>query len=303
MAMLPNENLADAARPPSAALDWVRNNVAPYLPATHIHGVAVGNEVFASRPDLTAQLVPTMNNVQAALEHLGLAGAVKVSTPIAFSAVTDSFPPSAGRFVDSVAQPVMKPMLDLLQRTDSYLTMNLYPYLAYVDNPGQIPLEYALGNYEPGVRDTKTGLVYHSLLDAQLDATCYAMEKLGLSTSSENNLDGKVAVRTAVGETGYPSRGKRRHGKRLQAGDGSDAATVANAQAYNNYVINRVLSGSTGTPHRPDADMDVYIFALFNENNKGSGPDDVEQNFGLFYPNMTKVYEFGFQGGGGDRPS
>jgi exo-beta-1,3-glucanase (GH17 family) len=89
----------------------------------------------------------------------------------------------------------------------------------------------------------------------------------------------------------------------LQAGDGSDAATVANAQAYNNYVINRVLSGSTGTPHRPDADMDVYIFALFNENNKGSGPDDVEQNFGLFYPNMTKVYEFGFQGGGGDRPS
>jgi hypothetical protein len=57
--------------------------------------------------------------------------------------------------------------------------------------------------------------------------------------------------------------------------------TVANAQAYNNYVINRVLSGNTGTPHRPHADMDVYIFALFNE----SG-------------NMQRVYEFDFNGGG-----
>ena len=79
------------------------------------------------------------------------------------------------------------------------------------------------------------------------------------------------------------------------AGD-DDVATVANAHAYINNVINRVLSGNTGTPHRPDADMDAYIFALFNENQKGSGPDDVEANFGLFYPNMQKVYEFDFHG-------
>jgi len=80
-----------------------------------------------------------------------------------------------------------------------------------------------------------------------------------------------------------------------QAGD--DAASVANAKAYNNYLINRVVSGDTGTPYRPDADMDVYIFALFNENQKGDGADDIEQHFGLFYPNQTKVYEFDFRGG------
>ncbi|KAJ1291244.1 hypothetical protein BS78_02G302500 [Paspalum vaginatum] len=40
--------------------------------------------------------------------------------------------------------------------------------------------------------------------------------------------------------------------------------------------------------------MDVCIFALFNKNQKGFGPDDVEQHFGLFYPSMQKVYPFDF---------
>ncbi|XP_062187550.1 glucan endo-1,3-beta-glucosidase 13-like [Phragmites australis] len=295
MVMLPNENLAAAAADPSYALQWARSNVAAYYPATQIHAVAVGNEVFDSRPDLTPQLVPAMTNVQGALAKLGLADAVKVSTPVAFSAVQDSFPPSAGRFRDDIAQPVMKPMLDLLQRTGSYLTINVYPFLAYAYQPDKISLNYALGNSNPGVRDDDTGLLYYSLLDAQLDATYYAMDDLGFAS-----------MKTHIGETGHPSAGTLRPGKQprsgrrhLQAGEGGPAASIANAHAYNNNVINRVLSGNTGTPHRPDADMDVYIFALFNENQKGNGPDDVEQNFGLFYPNEQKVYDFDFHGGGG----
>ncbi|CAO1941730.1 unnamed protein product [Urochloa humidicola] len=313
MVMLPNENLADAARDRGYALGWVKSNVAAYLPATQIHAVAVGNEVFDSRPDLNQNLVPAMANVQAALAQLGLADAVKVTTPVAFSAVTDSYPPSKGRFRDNVAQAVLKPMLEFLQRTGSFLTVNIYPFLAYADNPDKISLDYALGNTNNpgadegennGVPDSGTGLVYYSLLDAQLDATYYAMDKLGFPS-----------LRVYVGETGHPSGGRRRRAgsqprrgrpRHLLAGDDDDedppVATVANAHAYINNVINRVLSGNTGTPHRPDADMDVYIFALFNENQKGSGPDDIEQNFGLFYPNMHKVYEFDFQhitGGGG----
>jgi hypothetical protein len=323
MVMLPNENLADAARDKGYALDWARSHVAAYLPATQIRAVAVGNEVFDSRPDLNSDLVPAMANVQAALAQLGLADDVKVTTPIAFSAVTDSFPPSSGRFRDDVAESVMKPMLEFLQRTGSYLTVNIYPFLAYSDNPDQISLDYALGNSNHGGRndddttttgqlldaaqienngvpDDDTGLVYYSLLDAQLDATYFAMEKMGFPNLS-----------AYIGETGHPSGGRRRgagrkprRGRRhLMAGDDEDppVATVANAHAYINNVINRVLSGNTGTPHRPDADMDVYIFALFNENQKGSGSDDIEQNFGLFYPNMQKVYEFDFRhaSGGG----
>jgi hypothetical protein len=54
-------------------------------------------------------------------------------------------------------------MLQFLQRAGSDLAINIYPYLTYVDNPDKVPLQYALGNYEPGVQDPETGLVYHSL--------------------------------------------------------------------------------------------------------------------------------------------
>jgi hypothetical protein len=69
-------------------------------------------------------------------------------------------------------------MLEFLQRTGSYLCMNPYPFFAYVEDPQHIPLDYALGNYEPGMRDWNTGLVYHSLLDAMRDATFFAVENL-----------------------------------------------------------------------------------------------------------------------------
>ncbi|GJN32589.1 hypothetical protein PR202_gb21103 [Eleusine coracana subsp. coracana] len=52
LVMVPNEDLADVAGNPLIALDWVWNSVAAYMPAMNIHGVAMGNEVFHSRPDL-----------------------------------------------------------------------------------------------------------------------------------------------------------------------------------------------------------------------------------------------------------
>ncbi|CAO2147065.1 unnamed protein product [Urochloa humidicola] len=303
MVMLRNDELAAVAASPSVALRWVRSNVVAHYPATQIRDVEVGNEVFLKAKSLTQQLVPAMNNVHAALVTLRLDAAIKVSTPLAFTALAESWPPSSGRFRDDIAQSVMKPMVDFLRRTGSSLNVNAYPYFAYIAQPDKISLDYALGNPNPGVRDNKTGLVYHSLLDAQIDAAYFAMEKLESSAGTTSMVvaeskgqSGKPHVN--VPETGHPHSGgpKRNRGRRLlaAAGDGCPAASTSNAQAYNNNLINRVLSGATGTPYRPDADMDIHIFSLFDENLKSSRQDDTENFFGMFYPNLTKVYGFDF---------
>lgn len=275
---LPNEQVAAAASRASYALLWVRRNVAAYHPATQIQGIAVGNEVFASAKNVTAQLVPAMANVHAALARLGLDGAVKVSSPIALTALASSYPSSAGAFREDLAQAVMKPMLDFLAQTGSYLMVNAYPFFAYSGNAGDISLDYALFRPNAGVLDAGNGLKYYSLLDAQLDAVFAAVSRLG---------EGYNAVRVVVSETGWPSKG-----------DANEAgASAANAAAYNGNLARRVLSGNAGTPRRPDADIDVYLFALFNENQK-PGPTS-ERNYGVFYPNQQKVYDVEFVLGAG----
>ncbi|XP_020091131.1 glucan endo-1,3-beta-glucosidase 10 [Ananas comosus] len=277
---LPNELLAAAASRPGYALGWVQRNVAAYYPATQIAAVAVGNEVFASPRNLTALLVPAMTNVHAALARLGLDAAVKVSSPIALTALRASYPPSAGAFRSDLAEPVMRPMLDLLGRTGSYLMVNAYPFFAYSANAALISLDYALFRPNAGVLDPGSGLKYYSLFDAQVDAVYAAMGAVG-----------GEEVRVVVSETGWPSKGD---GKETGAGAG-------NAAAYNGNLVRRVLSGNAGTPRRPQGDVDVFLFGLFNEDLK-PGPTS-ERNYGLFYPSEDKVYDIDFVLGGGNGSS
>lgn len=265
---LPNEQLAAAASRPSFALSWIRRNVAAFHPATTISVVAVGNEVFVDPRNLTAYLVPAMRNLHAALSRLRLDAAIKLSSPIALTALQSSYPSSAGSFRPDLADSAVRPMLDLLRQTNSSLMVNAYPFFAYEANSDVISLDYALFRPNSGVVDAGNGLKYYSLFDAQIDAVYAAMSRLKYDD-----------VPIVVSETGWPSKGDSRE---IGAG-------AANAAAYNGNLVRRILTGNAGTPLRPKADIGVYLFALFNENQK-PGPTS-ERNYGLFYPNEEKVYD------------
>ncbi|KAF7060354.1 hypothetical protein CFC21_067146 [Triticum aestivum] len=288
---LPNDNIPDAASSMSYAVRWVQSNVQAY-PGTWIDSVAVGNEVFHQAPWLTHQLLPAMKNIQAALAGAGLGDAVKVVTPIALDALkVPSFPPSVGEFRDDIAWSVMRPMVDFLEQTGSYLTFNIYPYFAYKYDSHVDP-DFAFFRPNNGQHDPGTGLTYFNLFDAMVDAVFHAVEKLGNSgehTHGNGRTRRRVASLMRVPESGAPG-GKGKTGVASNSKlDGS--ASTENAQAYNSNLIRKVLSGA-GTPYNPDADISVYIFSLFNENLKPG--DDDERNFGLFYPNGTQVYDVNF---------
>ncbi|XP_009361042.1 glucan endo-1,3-beta-glucosidase 14 [Pyrus x bretschneideri] len=262
---LPNDLLSSAASDPSFADKWVQSNISHYHPKTQIEAIAVGNEVFVDPNNTTQFLVPAIKNIQSSLVKYNLSS-IKLSSPIALSSLNSSYPPSAGAFKPDLIEPVIKPLLEFLTQTSSYLMINAYPFFAYESTSDKISLDYALFRTNPGNPDSGNGLKYYSLLEAQIDAVFAAMSAVGHGD-----------VKVVVTETGWPSKGDEN-----EIGSGQ-----ANAAAYNGNLVRRVLTGG-GTPLKPKDPLNVYLFALFNEDQK-PGPTS-ERNYGLFYPDETKVY-------------
>ncbi|CAN1227313.1 Glucan endo-1,3-beta-glucosidase 11 [Linum grandiflorum] len=258
---------------PQQALQWVTAHVKPYVRSTRITGIAVGNEVFTDDDDtLLTYLVPAMVNIHSALVQLGIDRNIEVSTPHSLAVLETSYPPSAGEFKSEVA-PLMTEFLRFLNATNSPFWINAYTYFAYKDDPTGISLDYVLFNPNPGMVDPSTGLHYDNMLYAQVDAVVFAISKLGY---------GNIEVR--VSETGWPSNG-----------DADEVgATVQNAASYNRNLLRRQLANQ-GTPLRPRARLEVYLFALFNEDMK-PGPTS-ERNYGLYQPDCSMVYNVGLASG------
>ncbi|GAA0139607.1 glucosidase [Lithospermum erythrorhizon] len=263
---LPNEQLQQASASQSYTDTWVQSNIIPYYPNTLIEAILVGNEVFVDPQNTTTFLVNAMQNIYASLVKFNIVS-IKVSSPIALSALANSYPSSSGSFKPELIEPVIKPMLKFLKQTGSYIMVNAYPFFAYTANTDTISLDYALFRANEGQKDPNNGLVYKSLLEAQLDAVYSAMGSLGFDD-----------VKMVVSETGWPSKGD----------ENEVGANEDNAAGYNGNLVRRVLTGH-GTPLRPNEDLNVFLFALFNEDLK-TGPTS-EKNYGLFYPDEKKVYD------------
>ncbi|CAL9762204.1 unnamed protein product [Musa acuminata subsp. burmannicoides] len=261
----PNGEIPSFASSREAADAWVAANVAPFVPATRITLVLVGNEILnTGDAGLMERLVPAMVSLSGALSAAGF-HRIRVSTPHSMGILSSSDPPSSGRFIRGYDRSVFAPMLAFHRKTRTPFMVNPYPYFNY--NPAS--LAYTQFRPNRGKRDRVTGITYTNMFDAQLDAVHSAMEKLGY---------GDVAI--AVGETGWPT----------VADNNQFGVSPADALAYNGNLIKHVNSGR-GTPLMPNRTIETYIFALFNEDLK-PGPL-AERNFGLFKPDLTPLYDSG----------
>ncbi|MCO5608773.1 hypothetical protein L7F22_062989 [Adiantum nelumboides] len=248
----------------SAATQWVEYNVAPYVPATNIVGIAVGNEVVGTHDKaLIAHIVPAMQNLHLALNSLNLSTSICVSSPFTLGILHSSVPPSSATFKKP---SLMGPLLSFLASNGFPFMANVYPFFAYTSDPNPFMLDYAHFNSSTGYTDPLTNLHYTNMFDAQLDAIYSAIAHLGFTNIS-----------IMVTETGWPSSGDPN-----QVG-----VNVHNAEMYTNNLIKHVFSNQ-GTPLRPQQPVDTYIFALFNEDLKPGSTS--ERNYGLFKPNFTPVY-------------
>ncbi|XP_072984398.1 glucan endo-1,3-beta-glucosidase-like [Typha latifolia] len=270
MVGVPNQDLRSFASDPSAAVSWVETNVLPYSDVSFRY-IAVGNEVISNaEPTARADepyVLPAMENVYAALSSVDLHRQIKVSTAVFQRVLGKSFPPSVTEF-SSEAAAYMVPIVKFLADKGAPLLANVYTYFPYIYAKGQIDIGYALFKPESPVVVYDEQYQYHNLFDASVDAFYAALEKVG---------GGNVEV--VVTESGWPSKG-------------DDAATLDNAGTYVQNLVRHV--GSNGTPRRPGKTIEAYIFAMFNENQKGKPEEETERNFGLFYPDQSPVYPINF---------
>ncbi|GKV34937.1 hypothetical protein SLEP1_g43269 [Rubroshorea leprosula] len=259
------ENMADSTK----AKNWIQERVQPYISQTSISSILVGNEVFKSNDtQLWSNLLPAMQTVHLSLVNLGLEKQVTVTTAYSLDILATSYPPSSGAFKPDLAQYI-QPLLNFHSQINSPFLINAYPYFAYKDNPNGVPLEYVLFQPNQGTVDPKTNLKYDNMLYAQVDAVYSAIKALGYTD-----------IEVRISETGWPSKGD----------ENEVGATPENAGSYNGNLLQRIEE-KQGTPAKPDVPIDIYVFALFNENLK-PGPTS-ERNYGLYYPNGTPVYNIG----------
>ncbi|KAI8549267.1 hypothetical protein RHMOL_Rhmol06G0012400 [Rhododendron molle] len=268
-----NSRVSNLSSSPSAADQWFSARVLPFIPATSVVAIAVGNEYLtADDEDNNSHLDPksliqAMQNLHAVLVARGLDRKIKVTTPHSMAVLASSFPPSSSTFALNFI-PIMTSIVGFLSDTAAPFMVNAYPYFAFRNNPNSVNLQYALLGNSTGVRDPK-GYVYTNMLDAQIDAVRSAINALGF---------GNKMVEITVSESGWPSKGDA----------GESAATPENAKTYNTRLIERAQSNK-GTPMRPKDKVDIFVFALFNENKKKGGAS--ERNFGIFNGDGSKVYD------------
>ena len=253
---------------PQQALQWVNSRIIPYLPSTKITGIQVGNEVFTDDDTTLLQhLVPAVINIYNALAKLGYAN-IWVSTPSSLAVLETSYPPSAGSFKGEISS-MMYQFLNFLQTTKAPFWINAYPYFAYKDDPDSIPLDYVLFNPNQGMVDPTTNLHYDNMLYAMADAVSFSIAKMGFK-----------GIEVRVSETGWPSRGD----------PNEVGASPQNAATYNRNLLKRQMANQ-GTPLNPRMRLEVYLFALFNEDLK-PGPTS-ERNYGIFRPDESMTYNVG----------
>lgn len=254
---VPNDQLQSVSNN-GGATNWVNKYVKPYAGNVKLKYIAVGNEVHPGDA-LAGSVLPALQSIQNAISAANLQRQIKVSTAIDTTLLGNSYPPKDGVFSNS-ASSYITPIINFLAKNGAPLLANVYPYFAYVNNQQNIGLDYALftkqGNNEVG---------YQNLFDALVDSLYAALEKVGASN-----------VKVVVSESGWPSQG-------------GVGATVQNAGTYYRNLIKHVKGG---TPKRPNGPIETYLFAMFDENQKGGA--ETEKHFGLFRPDKSPKYQLSF---------
>jgi exo-beta-1,3-glucanase (GH17 family) len=227
--------------------------IAPF--ADTVAWVCVGNEPLGSwyNHAYDALLVPAVTNVANAFKQAGLA--IGVTVPQNFEFMQVSYPPSQGSVKPELAN-IIKGTCAVMRSTSAPFMVNIYPFITRVQNRSVVPLDYCLFTAPPDQWVKDGAYTYTNIFVAMIDALHVALD----------NIDcGDLEI--VVGECGWPS-------------SGDPDATNNNARTFNQGLINQCKSNQ-GTPRYPGKPIQCFVFEMYDEDRKPTGPGAFEPYWGV----------------------
>ncbi|OAY72697.1 Glucan endo-1,3-beta-glucosidase 8 [Ananas comosus] len=279
MLAIPNDQLARVAASYDHARQWVKHNVSnhDHDGGVRIKYVAVGNEPLLKsyNGSFTTTIFPALKNIQRALDEAGVGRRIKATVPLnadVYNSPADDPVPSSGNFRSDI-RPLMVDIVRFLNSSGAPFTVNIYPFLSLYQNPN-FPVEFAFfdGGGKP-VYDN--GVEYTNVFDANFDTLVWSLQKAGVPD-----------LKVIVGEVGWPT-------------DGDKNANVKLAKKFFDGLLKKIAR-KEGTPLRP-GDMEVYIFALIDENQKSVQPGNFERHWGIFTYDGKPKFPMDLTGEGRDK--
>ncbi|KAM7262115.1 hypothetical protein ACFE04_021192 [Oxalis oulophora] len=261
MVAIPNQDLEKFSDSYDKCQEWVKENVTEHVKdgSVNIKYVAIGNEPFLTsyNGSYTKLTYPTLVNIQKALGEAGLGDKIKATVPFnadVYESVSNK--PSGGDFRPDI-KAVSLQIVKFLKQNNAPFVVNIYPFLSLYQNP-DFPFEFAfIGNSKsdsPPVVDNN--ITYTNAFDANFDTLVTTLTKNGFPD-----------MPIMIGEIGWPT-------------DGNQFANASLAKKFYNGLFEK-LTANKGTPLRPGP-MQVYLFSLFDEDQKSIAPGFFERHWGIF---------------------
>ncbi|XP_019162392.1 PREDICTED: glucan endo-1,3-beta-glucosidase 8-like [Ipomoea nil] len=261
---------------------FVKENVTRYKPTSpdgvKITLVGIGNEPFLKfykKLGLFDVTYPALANMQKALNEAGIGKTTKATVPFnadVYLSPPDKPVPSAGMFRPDIQKQV-KQIIKVLDENDSPFMINVYPFLSLYFANGSFPFDFAFFDGVDKPLDDN-GKTYTNVFDANYDTAVAALAREG---------HGKMTV--TVGEIGWPT-------------DGNEFANASLAAKFYGGFIKH-LASKKGTPARPGSALEVYMFGLFDEDQKSVLPGDFERHWGILGYDGQPKFKLDLSGGKG----
>nr|GMC81888.1 glucan endo-1,3-beta-glucosidase 8-like [Ipomoea batatas] len=266
----------------NVAKAFVKENVTRYNPTSpdgvKITLVGVGNEPFLKfykKLGLFNVTYPALANMQKALNDAGIGKTVKATVPLnadVYMSPKEKPVPSAGMFRPDILDQVNQ-IIEVLDKNDAPFMINVYPFLSLYFGNGSFPVDFAFfDGVDNPLKDN--GKTYTNVFDANYDTAVAALAREG---------HGKMTV--TVGEIGWPT-------------DGNEFANASFASRFYNGFTKHMAS-KKGTPARPGSDIEVYMFGLFDEDQKSILPGDFERHWGILGYDGQPKFDLDLSGGNG----